>query len=333
MLATSTMLLSSGLTQEVFLPSGDVNMEAIFQLESPIFNAKAEYYGKMQFVFLREDVGRDVTIVVESTMLLAEDVHLPQPLATLDVVFRKYISLNVRTGDTPTWWPIRIAKCVFQILFYGPLKGSQILHRMYIDATAAPFPRIDHEREVAVTVSLYERFTPPLSLQSRLRAMNITVYQNPDEGSSNSLQRVKLLRMTFYSFLELRGVVGWLVRHPVISYVFLTLFVFFILCGVTFIVCAVLGVVLYRKLKFRTPVTGGAFVLDPSKPRGRKKHSVESHRRQRYDRTGEDKALNPVSLESDEFRRFVSSYYSLDSSDSSVERQSGGQSSKFPKDQ
>ncbi|CCW71635.1 unnamed protein product [Phytomonas sp. Hart1] len=331
-LATSTMVLSSGLTEKVFLHGGDVNLEAIFQLGSPIFNAKAEYFGKMQFVFLREDVGRDVTLMVENTMLLAEDADLPQPLATLDVVFRKYVSLNVRTGDPLLWWPIRIAKYIFQILFYIPLKGFQIIQRLYIDSNTAPFPKIDHDREVAVTVNLYNRFAPPLSLQSRLRAMNVTVYQNHDGDSSVSLKRAKLLRMTFYSFLDLHGVVGWLVHHPVISFVFLTMFTFAVFSSVTFIVCTVLVVMLYRKVKSRTPETGHAIDLNPSMTRSLKQPIERSHHSKLRARTSENRSLSTAPPEMDEFRRFVWSYYSSNSSDSAEEEPAGGPISKHRKD-
>lgn len=252
LLATSTMIISTGAAKTLFLPGGAVNMEAIFDFGSPMFSAQGVYSGRMQLVFVREEVGRDVSVIVESAMLFAEDARSPQSLSSLDVLFRRTHTVHVRTGDPPLSWVARFVAWWLRIVFYLPLKAYEVSQRWIRDSRSAPFPPIDHDREVAVLVDVYERFTPPPSLRSRLRALNFTVYYNHlNEGSALSRAgargRPALSRITFYSHVRLRGFTYFMAAYPVVSFLFLTAVLLVVYAAVALTTVTVGGAVLYYR--------------------------------------------------------------------------------------
>lgn len=259
-LASSTMYIPTGNAKTLFLPGGSVNMEAIFDFGSPMFNAKGTYTGRVQLVFAREHVGRHVSVVVEGSMLFAEDPRNPQTLSSLDVLFTNTHTVSVRTGDEPQWWVLSAASWVLRLCFYVPMRSYEVALRFVRDSQAAPFHPIDPEHEVAVTVDLYERFAPPVSLQSRLRAINFTVYYNHlSEGSALSpgktFQRPTLSHMTFYSHVQLRGFAYLQSMYPVTTFLVVTVILFFIYASTSVALVSAASIVLYIYL-FSAPSAG-----------------------------------------------------------------------------
>ncbi|KAG5471892.1 hypothetical protein CUR178_02557 [Leishmania enriettii] len=240
-LASTTMYIPRiAASAEVFSPRGGVNLEGLFQFGPAMFNAKGEYTAKMQVVLAKEEVGRDVTLILESAMLFSEDAMAVQPVSHLDVLFTKSTSVTVRTGPPYSPRLVLLLKKLLRLWFYVPVSSYEYLLSSLHRKDSALFPPIDPSREMAAVLEVYNRFTPPLSLQPRLRAMNFTLYQLPDAGA---LSRVKVSRLIFSSSVQLTGVARWLTDYPVSTFLLLVA-VFFGALAVTSVGC-LLGVLVY----------------------------------------------------------------------------------------
>ncbi|CBZ29071.1 conserved hypothetical protein [Leishmania mexicana MHOM/GT/2001/U1103] len=223
-LASTTMHIPrTAASAEVFSPRGGVNLERLFQLGPAMFNAKGEYTAKMQVVLAKEEVGRDVLLILESAMLFSEDAMAVQSVAQFDVLFTKSTSVTVRTGPLHRSWLVLVLEKVLRFWFCLPVWSYEYLVGVLRQQDSAPFPPIDSSREVAVVLEVYHRFTPPLDLQPRLRAMNFTLYQLPDAGAPS---RVKVSRLIFFSTVQLTGVARWLTAYPVSTFLLLVVILF-----------------------------------------------------------------------------------------------------------
>ncbi|GET91005.1 hypothetical protein, conserved [Leishmania tarentolae] len=240
-LASTTMHIPRSTTSaEVFSPKGSVNLETLFQLGPAMFNARGEYAAKMQVVLAKEAVGRDVSLILESAMLFSEDAMAVQPVDQYDVLFTKSTSVTVRTGPLQRWWPLLLLEKVLRLCFCLPVWSYEYLVRSAQQKDSAPFPPIDSSREVGVVLEVYNRFTPPLDLQPRLRAMNFTLYQLPEPGAPS---RVKVSRLIFFSTVQLTGVARWLTDYPVSTFLFLVAILFAVLAVTS--VGSLLGLLIY----------------------------------------------------------------------------------------
>ncbi|KAK7197805.1 hypothetical protein NESM_000733600 [Novymonas esmeraldas] len=218
-LASTTLHIPrTAASAELFSPKGGVNLEGLFQLGPAMFNAKGEYTALLQVVLAKEEVGRDVPLVLESAMLFSEDAVAAQPVGHLDVLFKKSTSTTVRTGPAHQAWLVALVHRLLRLCFYAPVRSYEYLLSTLRQKDNAPFPPIDTTREVASVLEVYRRFTPPLALQPRLRAMNFTLYQLPDAGAAS---RVKVSRLVFLSTVQLTGAARWLTDYPVSTFLLL----------------------------------------------------------------------------------------------------------------
>ncbi|ESL06507.1 hypothetical protein TRSC58_05818 [Trypanosoma rangeli SC58] len=222
-LATSTLLVPTLVRREVFPPGGGVSIEALFQQRKPMFNARGVYDAKMQLVFMKEEVGRDVSLVLESSVLFSEDSDVSQALSGLDVLLKTTTSLTFTTGEKETSLLMHLVKTSFRFAFFVPLwmyeKFIELLHRDF-------FPGVDTSTEVAVVVDVYSGFEPPLALQPRLRAINFTLYQEV----KNALGRARLLRMHFFNRVHLAGLAYYFSTYTLTSFMCTTLVLFICFC-------------------------------------------------------------------------------------------------------
>lgn len=223
--ASSTLHFPSTRPGDVFLPDGSANYDSIFNSGDPLFNAQGEYRGTVQLVFRREEVGRDVSVVLESSMLFAEDPKVPLPLGALDVLFTTTQTVHFASGVKPVWWPIQTAQTALRLAFIVPVMLYETVAYYFVSSADAPFPSVDPEREVSVVVDVYKKFVPPVALQPRLRAMNFTLYQYNDDDRgvhTSSRLKVKPARITFYSTVKLSGWAYLFSEYPILSFVGLT---------------------------------------------------------------------------------------------------------------
>lgn len=231
-LASTTMYIPrAAASTEVFSPRGGVNLESLFQLGPAMFNARGEYSARMQVVLAKEDVGRDVSLILESSMLFSEDAGSVEPLHQFDVLFKRSTSVSTRTGPPYSALAVVMLKKLLRLCFYPPMRAYEYLVSSLHQRDNAAFPPIDPSREVAVVLEVYSRFTPPLALQPRLRAINFSLYQLPEPSSPS---RVKLSRLVFLSTVQLTGVARWFADYPVST--------FLVLVGVFLSVSAALSV-------------------------------------------------------------------------------------------
>ncbi|KPA73991.1 hypothetical protein ABB37_09562 [Leptomonas pyrrhocoris] len=215
-LASTTMYVPrSAASSEVFSPNGGVNFESLFQMGPAMFNARGEYTARMQIVLAKEDVGREVSLILESSMLFSEDAKSMEPLHQYDVLFTKSTSVAMRTGPPSQVFAVVLFKKTLRLCFYPPVRAYEYLMSSLHQRDNAAFPPINPAREVAVVLDVYHRFTPPLTLQPRLRAMNFSLYQLPELTSA---ARVKLSRMVFLSTVQLTGVARWLSDYPISTF-------------------------------------------------------------------------------------------------------------------
>lgn len=218
-LASTTMHIPrSSHSSEVFAPRGGINLESLFQLGPAMFNARGEYTGRLQVVLAKEEEGRDVSLVLEASVLFAEDAVAVSSLHQLDVLFKTSTSAAVRTGPPHRALLIVLVKKAVRLCFYPPVRAYEYLMQSLRQRDNAAFPPVDASREVAVVLDVYGRFTPPLTLQPRLRAMNFTLFQLPDPMSPG---RVKLSRLVFLSTVQLTGVARWLADYPISTFLLL----------------------------------------------------------------------------------------------------------------
>ncbi|KEG13512.1 hypothetical protein DQ04_00961050 [Trypanosoma grayi] len=218
--ATSTLIIPSLVEREVFPPGGGVSMEALFQRGKPMFNAKGVYDAKVQLVFLREEVGRDVSMVLQSSVLISEDSSVPQVVSSLDVLFKTTTSFSFVTGEKARSWLLQLLTTTFSLVFCVPLwLYEKIVPSLQNDV----FPSIDSLREVAVVATVYTDFEPPVALQPRLRAINFTLYQ---QQVGDALGKVRLTRVYFYTTVQLTGLAYYFSKYPFGSFVATTLLLF-----------------------------------------------------------------------------------------------------------
>lgn len=241
-LATSGILVTSAAgAEELYLPGGGVNVEALFHPRTTLFSSNGEYASQLQIVLLKEEVGRQVPIVVQTSALFAEDEKAPQSLASLDVLFTTTSSAIIRTGAPPTWWVWKIVSSVVRVIFYVPIVTWEYACHRATDSRSAPFDPINHDSEVAVILNLYEHFVPPPSIKARIRAINFTVYQKSGSGRSVTVSRIQ-----FFSTVKLRGILHGLTAYPVASFLVLTMGFFSAYTFLTILFTAVLAFYLYR---------------------------------------------------------------------------------------
>lgn len=215
-LASTTMYIPrAAVSSEVFSPRGGVNLESLFRLGPAMFNARGEYTARMQVVLAKEEVGRDVSLILESSMLFSEDATSVEPLHQFDVLFKRSSSVSTRTGPPYRAFAVVVVKKLLRLCFYPPTRAYEYLLASLRQRDNAAFPPIDASREVAVVMEVYGRFTPPLALQPRLRAMNFSLYQLPELSSPS---RVKLSRMVFLSTVQLTGIARWLADYPISTF-------------------------------------------------------------------------------------------------------------------
>ncbi|KPI90349.1 hypothetical protein ABL78_0576 [Leptomonas seymouri] len=223
-LASTTMYIPrSAVSSEVFSPRGDVNFESLFQLGPAMFNAMGEYTGRVQVVLSKEDVGRDVSLILESSMLFSEDASSMEPLHQFDVLFKKSTSVSTCTGPPRRSFAVILLKKALRLCFYPPTRAYEYLISSLHQRDNAVFPPIDPSREVAVVFEVYHRFIPPLTLQPRLRAMNFSLYQLPELTSPS---QVKLSRMLFLSTVQLTGLARWLADYPISTFLVTVVLIF-----------------------------------------------------------------------------------------------------------
>lgn len=256
LLATTTMHLPTNTPSTLFLPGGTVNYESIFSLGPPMFNANGEYAAKVQLIFVKEKQWRDVSLVLETVMLFAEDEHTPQALGTLDVLFSTTRTVNIRTGEPAPWWPLALVTVALRLLWYLPVKAYEVVSRAMYETEHAPFPPFDSTREVAVVVDVYERFVPPTTLQPRLRAVNFTLYQHVEEGEPQA--KVRLARWSVFSTVKVRGLAHYLMEYPVITFLALVVAFFVAYSGFAVVGVVVLALLAYTKLYKPYVSDGGA---------------------------------------------------------------------------
>jgi hypothetical protein len=262
-LASATMPIPrAAASTEVFSRRGGVNLESLFQLGPAMFNARGEYTARVQVVLAKEDVGRDVSLILESTMLFSEDATSVEPLHQFDVLFKRSASVSVRTGPPYRAFVVVLVKKLLRLCFYPPMRAYEYLMSSLRQSDNAAFPPLDASREVGVVLEVYRRFTPPLTLQPRLRAMNFSLYQLPELSSPS---RVKLSRMVFLSTVQLTGVARWLADYPVTT--------FLVMVAVFFGACAAVSV------SFLLILAGYAYwrwVMAPAKASESDKESSDS---------------------------------------------------------
>lgn len=267
-IATSTLVLPYSDSKKSTLlfsgSSGEVNLDQIFRSPTaPFFSTEGgEYKGEIQLVFLKEEIGLDAALVVEISMLYAED-ETDWALSGLKTLFTASQTVHVSTGPPEPRFFRKLWNEVVEFVFYVPLAMYRILFHMCLHNVHAPFPRVDHRREVAVVVPVYTGFSPPLAIRSHLRALNFTIFQQRTPVEKETVQRnggllggifpkrtislerhrkVRLSRWLFHSSLRLEGIVYWLTEYPITSFV--------VLLGVFASLWAAVGVILLGSLLY-----------------------------------------------------------------------------------
>ncbi|EKG05951.1 hypothetical protein TCSYLVIO_002968 [Trypanosoma cruzi] len=236
-LATSTLIIPSLAQKEVFPPGGGISIEALFEQKKPMFNAKGVYDAKMQFVFMKEDAGRDVSMVLESAVLFAEDPDVPQSLAALDVLLKTTTSFTVTTGEKESHVLVRLIKMSLRFVFFVPL---WMYETFFFSLRYDFFPGVDPLTEVAVVSDVYTGFEPPLALQPRLRAINFTLYQQ----GGHVMNRARLVRMHFFTAVHLTGLAYYFSTYKLISFMCTTLVLFTCFCAIAMGLVFVAGAVI-----------------------------------------------------------------------------------------
>ncbi|RHW72822.1 uncharacterized protein TEOVI_000311200 [Trypanosoma equiperdum] len=210
--ATSTLVIPSRVYRQVFLPHGGVSVEGLFKQRKPMFNARGVYAAKMQLVFAKEDIGREVSMFLESSMLMAKDPYISQSLGALDVLFKMDSSFTLITGEKPRSWPVELFMWSVSKFLCVPIWCYQKLAPLL---NPDVFPMFDPETEVAVVTPVYSDFEPPLYLQPHLRAINFTLYQS-EEGLQ---PKVRLRRLHLHTSVELSGLAYYFSNYAVSSFV------------------------------------------------------------------------------------------------------------------
>ncbi|ORC84741.1 uncharacterized protein TM35_000411110 [Trypanosoma theileri] len=218
-LAKSTLMIPSLVQKEVFPPGGGVSIESLFHQRKPMFNARGTYDAKMQLVFVREDVGRDVSMMLESSVLISDDSHVPQSISSLDSLFKVTTSFTLTTGEKPIHWLPQILKKSFHFFFYIPIViYNSIASFLRFDE----FPFVDESSEVSVVTPVYNNFEPPMSLQPRLRAINFTLYQHEGDVA----HKAQLKRMHLHTSVQLSGLAYYFSAYSMAAFVVTTLIFF-----------------------------------------------------------------------------------------------------------
>lgn len=220
LVASSTLILPSVLKSEMlFAPSGEPNYDHLFSSSSdPLFLLDQEYAGTVQLVFLKEEVGCDTALVLQYSILYSTEDEWSLP--SLKVLFSSTHTVNVRTGPHERRLIRTLWNMMIEFFFYIPLKVHRFLYYFALDYVNAPFPNIDHRREIAVLVPLYDHFTPPSPLRDHLRAVNFTLFQQLGEQDR---RKVRISRWMFHSSVHLHGLPSWLREYPFLSFMVLTL--------------------------------------------------------------------------------------------------------------
>ncbi|RNF18389.1 uncharacterized protein Tco025E_04506 [Trypanosoma conorhini] len=245
-LATSTLLIPTLVEREVFPPGGGVSIEALFQQQRPMFNARGVYDAKVQLVFLKEDVGCDVSLVLESAVLFSEDPDVSQALSALDVLLKTTTSLTFTTGEKEKSWLMHLISMSLRVAFFVPLW----MYENFIELLRRDvFPAVDASTEVGVVADVYNGFEPPLALQPRLRAINFTLYQQVGD----TLHRARLRRMHFFSSVHLTGLAYYFSTYAFTSFICTTLLLFVCFCAtavwVAFAAGALIGFLYLRRTR------------------------------------------------------------------------------------
>lgn len=178
-------------TSDLFLPTA-----------TPIFNAAGAYSATLQLVFLKQKKphhssggggGDPVSVSVHTTMLAVPRHHHSSSSATppiwkLSSVFRREHGTSFLSGDVSSSGASTIASLATQIIdlvLYMPKTTIGLAWSVFQEGSSVfPLVALDGS-EVAVEVPLYHRFHPPMELQHRLAALNVSVFQRRDEGEGD----------------------------------------------------------------------------------------------------------------------------------------------------
>ncbi|KAH9600883.1 hypothetical protein LSM04_001138 [Trypanosoma melophagium] len=236
-LATSTLIIPSLGHREVFPPGGGVSIESLFHQKKPMFNAMGTYDAKMQLVFVREDSGRDISMMLESSVLISDDSHLAQSVSSLDSLFKVTTSFTLTTGDKPNNWIFQTFKVCFQYSFYVPFLIYTSVSSFFL---STEFPLVDASTEVSVVAPVYNNFEPPMALQPRLRAINFTLYQHEGDVA----KKAQLKRMHLHTSVQLSGLAFFFSAYSMSSFVVTALMLFTMCSTIALGILLGLGVVL-----------------------------------------------------------------------------------------
>jgi hypothetical protein len=225
----------------------------------PLFRAHGTYSAVLQLVYLAETDPRPVSISVHMTMLADASLQ-PHSVSQgqLIPVFHRVQSTSCVTGDhhpTRMWLMAWVQECM-EWMFIVPLTLLRVGRRLVLeDGGGALFPPLNADStstllgggaaagglERSITVPLYEQFHPPLPLQDRLAALNVTILQRYVSASDANRGNIHLVRAHVAFQVELEGLAYFMTRYPFLSSVATTSF--FFVSFALWCACVAIGVV------------------------------------------------------------------------------------------
>jgi hypothetical protein len=273
-------------TSDLFLPTA-----------TPIFNAAGAYSATLQLVFLKKKLtpqhrrsiaaaGDPVSVSVHATMLAVPRQHTSStpPIWKLSSVFRREHGTSFLSGDVDTGASgiASLATQIIDLVMYIPKSTIGLAWSVFQEGSSVFPPLAMDGSEVAVEVPLYHRFHPPMELQHRLAALNISVFQRLEgadgddevdfgdngEGAAEHLSvtatqrreqqrrrnrrggsnpRLHVVRANVHFTVQLEGLAYLLTEFPLISAAVLT-FIFFVMY-VLWCACVAVGI-----------MSGGVFI-------------------------------------------------------------------------
>lgn len=288
-------LVCHGLVRIRGVPSesdgGDGDGEDLFlPTETPIFNAAGRYSATLQLVFLKRRGGArrpssssggggdPVSVSVHTTMLAAPRHHAAvsststPPLWRLTSVFRREHGTSFLSGeivdDRQEGSIASFASQCLDLMLYMPRAALRLAWSVFQEGSSVFPPLAMDGSEVAVDVPLYHRFHPPMELQHRLAALNISVFQRLDDAIGGddeddhvhephrltasdgyrrhtparkpSHPRLHVVRANVYFSVQLEGLAYLLTEYPILSAAVMTC-IFFVMY-VLWCACVAVGI-------------------------------------------------------------------------------------------
>jgi hypothetical protein len=239
-----TSLVCHGLVRIRGVPSEDDDgwsSDLFLPAETHIFNAVGAYSAKLQLVFLKKTRGRSnshsrrstadpVSISVHTTMLAVPLEHSQKPtppLWKLATVFRREHGTSMFLGDDDGddrfagFWLFSLVTQWMDVALIVPRAALRFAWSLFQEGSG-PFPPLASDgSEVAVELPLYQRFHPPMELQPRLAALNMSVFQRIDSGHQHE-HRLHVVRANVFFTVQLEGLPYLLTEYPLISSAMLT---------------------------------------------------------------------------------------------------------------